>query len=122
MGVVKVLKSMVLVNCVLEVMQLNGVVFGEWVDFGFLFELDNVVVQGNWEKQMFFIVWFLFNNYGYVVVVLLGIYCINLLFYNMVVFKCYNFMLFKIWDDFDQIVKKLQGIGIVFLVQSVEVW
>ena len=122
MGAAKVLKSMVLANRAPEVTQLNGVVFGEWADLGLLLELDNVAVQGNWEKQMFPTVWSLLNNHGHVVAAPLGIHRINSLFYNTAIFKRYNLTPPKTWDDFDQIVRKLQGTGIVPLAQSAEAW
>jgi glucose/mannose transport system substrate-binding protein len=52
----------------------------------------------------------------------LGIHRINSLFYNTAIFKRYNLTPPKTWDDFDQIVKKLQGTGIVPLAQSAEAW
>lgn len=122
MGAAKVLKSMVLANRAPEVTQLNGVVFGEWADLGLLLELDNVAVQGAWEKQMFPTVWSLLNNHGHVVAAPLGIHRINSLFYNTAIFKRYNLSPPRTWDDFDQIVKKLQGSGITPLAQSAEAW
>lgn len=122
MGAAKVLKSMVLANRAPEVTQLNGVVFAEWADLGLLLELDNVAVPGNWEKQMFPTVWSLINNHGHVVAAPLGIHRINSLLYNTAVFKRYNLTPPRTWEEFDQIVEKLKGTGIVPLAQSAEAW
>ncbi|MBP0598103.1 carbohydrate ABC transporter substrate-binding protein [Herbaspirillum sp. LeCh32-8] len=122
MGAVKVLKSMVLANRAPEVTQLNGVIFGEWADLGLLLELDNVAVQGNWEKQMFPTVWQLLNNRGHVVAAPLGIHRINTLFYNIAVFNRLGLTPPKTWDDFFRVARVLREAGIVPLAQSAEAW
>ncbi|WP_288409902.1 ABC transporter substrate-binding protein [uncultured Herbaspirillum sp.] len=122
MGAAKVLKSMVLANRAPEVTQLNGVVFAEWADLGLLLTLDNVATQGNWEKLMFPTVWSLLNNHGHVVAAPLGIHRINSLFYNIAIFQRYHLSPPRTWDEFEHIVKKLQGTGIIPLAQSAEAW
>ncbi|KAF1046031.1 MAG: putative sugar-binding periplasmic protein [Herbaspirillum frisingense] len=122
MGAGKVLKSMVLAGRAPEVTQLNGVIFGEWADLGLLLELDNVAVQGNWEKQMFPAVWSLLNNRGHVVAAPLGIHRVNTLFYNVAIFKRYGLTPPRTWEEFDKIVQLLRGTGIVPLAQSAEAW
>ncbi|WP_414735692.1 ABC transporter substrate-binding protein [Herbaspirillum chlorophenolicum] len=122
MGAGKVLKSMVLAGRAPEVTQLNGVIFGEWADLGLLLELDNVAVQGNWEKQMFPSVWALLNNRGHVVAAPLGIHRINTLFYNIAIFNRLGLTPPKTWDDFDRIAKILRDAGITPLAQSAEAW
>lgn len=122
MGAGKVLKSMVLAGHAPEVTQLNGVIFGEWADLGLLLELDNVAVQGNWEKQMFPTVWQLLNNRGHVVAAPLGIHRINTLFYNVAIFKRFGLAPPKSWEEFDHVVQVLHNAGITPLAQSAEAW
>ncbi|OWY28482.1 ABC transporter substrate-binding protein [Herbaspirillum robiniae] len=122
MGAGKVLKSMVLANRAPEVTQLNGVIFGEWADLGLLLELDNVAVQGNWEKQMFPTVWQLLNNRGHVVAAPLGIHRINTLFYNVGVFRRLGLTPPKTWDEFYRVAHVLREAGVTPLAQSAEAW
>ncbi|MBO9536291.1 MAG: carbohydrate ABC transporter substrate-binding protein [Herbaspirillum sp.] len=122
MGAGKVLKSMVLAGRAPEVTQLNGVIFGEWADLGLLLELDNVAVQGNWEKQMFPTVWALLNNRGHVVAAPLGIHRINTLFYNTAIFNRLGLTPPRTWDDFDRVAQALRRAGITPLAQSAEAW
>ncbi|MBB5390008.1 glucose/mannose transport system substrate-binding protein [Herbaspirillum sp. SJZ102] len=122
MGAGKVLKSMVLAGHAPEVTQLNGVIFGEWADLGLLLELDNVAVQGNWEKQMFPTVWALLNNRGHVVAAPLGIHRINMLFYNVAIFNRLGLTPPRTWDDFERVAQALRDAGITPLAQSGEAW
>ncbi|WP_231502023.1 ABC transporter substrate-binding protein [Herbaspirillum sp. RV1423] len=121
-GAGKVLKSMVLAGHAPEVTQLNGVIFGEWADLGLLLELDNVAVQGNWQKLLFPTAWSLLNNHGHVVAAPLGIHRINNLYYNLAIFNRLGLSVPRTWDEFEQVAVKLKRAGVVPLAQSSESW
>lgn len=117
-----VLKSRILAGNAPEAAQLNGVLVSEWAELGLLLDIDNVAQTGKWEKSLFPKVWNLIQVKNHVVAAPLGIHRINTLFYNKKIFSKLDLKPPASWDEFDQVVRKLQQAGITPLAQSSEVW
>lgn len=117
-----VLKSRILAGNAPEAAQLNGVLISEWADLGLLLDIDSVAQSGKWEKNLFPKVWNLIQVKNHVVAAPLGIHRINTLFYNKKIFSKLELEPPSDWEEFDQIVRKLQQAGITPLAQSSEIW
>ena len=117
-----VLKSRILAGNAPEAAQLNGVLVSEWAELGLLLDIDSVAQSGKWEKNLFPKVWNLIQVKNHVVAAPLGVHRINTLFYNKKIFSKLELEPPASWEEFDQLIPKLQQAGITPLAQSSEIW